>query len=123
MAGAAQARIAADVGGTFTDVAVFDGGTGRLALGKHLTTTERIVDGIDAGVAKAGARFAASSLFLHGTTVAINAMLERTGARTALVTTRGFRDVYESAASTAPSRTTSSSASTGRSSSARCASR
>ncbi|MET0680388.1 MAG: hydantoinase/oxoprolinase family protein, partial [Burkholderiales bacterium] len=95
MAGAAQARIAADVGGTFTDVAVFDGGTGRLALGKHLTTTERIVDGIDAGVAKAGARFAASSLFLHGTTVAINAMLERTGARTALVTTRGFRDVYE----------------------------
>ncbi len=98
MASAAQprpARIAADVGGTFTDVAVFDGGTGRLALGKTLSTPERIVDGIGAGVAKAGARFGASSLFLHGTTVAINAMLERTGARTALVTTHGFRDVYE----------------------------
>ena len=89
------ARIAADVGGTFTDVAVFDSGTGRLALGKTLTTTDRIVDGIGAGVGKAGARFGSSSLFLHGTTVAINAMLERAGARTALVTTRGFRDVYE----------------------------
>ncbi len=98
MASAAQsrtARIAADVGGTFTDVAVFDGGTGRLTLGKTLTTPDRIVDGIGAGVGKAGARFGASSLFLHGTTVAINAMLERAGARTALVTTRGFRDVYE----------------------------
>ena len=51
------ARIAADVGGTFTDVAVFDSGTGRLALGKTLTTTDRIVDGIGAGVGKAGARF------------------------------------------------------------------
>ena len=95
MASAAPARVAADVGGTFTDIAVFDSGTGRLALGKTLTTPDRIVEGIGAGVGKAGSRFGASSLFLHGTTVAINAMLERNGARTALVTTRGFRDVYE----------------------------
>eukprot|EP01037_Dinobryon_pediforme_P023004 gene23004-24333_t len=50
---------------------------------------------MDHGVEKASARFADASLFLHGTTVAINALLERKGARTALVTTRGFRDIYE----------------------------
>src|SRR3989475_11787415 len=44
---------------------------------------------------KAGARFADAEAFLHGSTIAINTMLERTGARTALLTTEGFRDVYE----------------------------
>ena len=88
-------RIAADVGGTFTDLAVFDEATGRIRLGKTLTTPERLIDGMNQGVAKAGASFNAGHLFLHGTTVAINALLERKGARTALVTTRGFRDIYE----------------------------
>jgi N-methylhydantoinase A len=88
-------RIAADVGGTFTDVATFDASTGRLTLGKALTTPERIVDGIGHATARADSHFAESALFLHGSTIAINVMLERTGARTALVTTKGFRDVYE----------------------------
>src|SRR5436309_16113539 len=44
---------------------------------------------------KAGARFAGAEAFLHGSTIAINTMLERTGAKTALLTTEGFRDVYE----------------------------
>jgi N-methylhydantoinase A len=88
-------RIAADVGGTFTDVATFDAATGRLTLGKSLTTPERIVEGIGHATAKADSHFAEAALFLHGSTIAINVMLERTGARTALVTTRGFRDVYE----------------------------
>jgi N-methylhydantoinase A len=89
------ARIAADVGGTFTDTAVFDPSCGGLRLGKGLTTPRHLVDGIAAGVAEAGSSFARASLFLHGSTVAINALLERKGARTALLTTRGFRDVYE----------------------------
>ena len=93
--GNATLRIAADVGGTFTDLAVFDEATGRIRLGKTLTTPARLIEGMSTGVTKAGASFGAGQLFLHGTTVAINALLERKGARTALVTTRGFRDIYE----------------------------
>ncbi|HEX6979700.1 MAG TPA: hydantoinase/oxoprolinase family protein [Alphaproteobacteria bacterium] len=88
-------RIAADVGGTFTDVAIFDETTGRIRLGKTLTTPARLIEGMGHGVRKASAAFSEARLFLHGTTVAINALLERKGARTALVTTRGFRDIYE----------------------------
>ncbi len=88
-------RIAADVGGTFTDSALFDESLGTIRLGKSLSTPQRLVQGIDDAVARAGSRFADANLFLHGTTVAINTLLERTGARTALVTTRGFRDIYE----------------------------
>src|SRR5215469_12267508 len=88
-------RLAADIGGTFTDIAVFDDSSGKLAFGKVLTTPQRLVEGINAGVAKAGSDYAATSLFLHGSTIAINTILERTGARTALVVTQGFRDVYE----------------------------
>ena len=91
----ARFRIAADIGGTFTDVAAFDERTGQLLLGKTLTTPARLVDGINAGVAKAGSHLSESDLFLHGSTIAINTMLERTGARVALVTTQGFRDIYE----------------------------
>lgn len=88
-------RIAADVGGTFTDIAVFDEARGELRLGKTLTTPQRLVEGISRGVDLARSAFGAAALFLHGSTVAINALLERKGARTALVTTAGFRDVYE----------------------------
>ena len=88
-------RLAADVGGTFTDVAAFDETSGELRLGKTLTTPSRLVDGIENGVGKADATFRSSRLFLHGTTVAINTILERTGARCALITTQGFRDIYE----------------------------
>jgi len=88
-------RIAADVGGTFTDVAVFDEASGGIRLGKTLTTPHSLIEGMTHGVDKAGADFADARLFLHGTTVAINALLERKGAKTALVTTKGFRDIYE----------------------------
>src|SRR5262245_5293339 len=90
-----QLRLSADVGGTFTDVAAFDETTGELRLGKTLSTPARLVTGIENGVAKAGAQFRAMRLFLHGTTVAINTILERTGATCALLTTQGFRDIYE----------------------------
>src|SRR5580765_4497125 len=95
MADIAPIRLAADVGGTFTDVAAFDEATGELKLGKTLTTPSRLVSGIEQGVARSGTRLEAARLFLHGTTVAINTILERSGARCALLTTRGFRDIYE----------------------------
>ena len=93
--GKARTRLAVDIGGTFTDVAAFDEKSGRLLLGKALSTPSRLVDGITHGVEKAAVRYADTSIFMHGSTVAINTLLERTGARTALVTTEGFRDVYE----------------------------
>ena len=88
-------RIAADIGGTFTDIAAFDEANGSLRLGKSLSTPDNLVHGIGAGIAKAGAYYSAAGLFLHGSTIAINTILERTGARTALVITEGFRDIYE----------------------------
>src|SRR5947208_16395398 len=91
----ANVRLAADIGGTFTDIAVFDDKTGRLSFGKALSTPDRLVNGISNGVGKAGSNYASANLCLHGSTVAINTMLERTGDKTALRTTEGFRDVYE----------------------------
>ena len=91
----AHVRIASDVGGTFTDVVAFDEQTGRTRFGKALTTPIAMVHGILNGIQKSGEKLANTRLFLHGTTVAINTMLERTGARTALITTQGFRDIYE----------------------------
>src|SRR5213592_5018083 len=88
-------RLAADIGGTFTDIAVFDDRTGNLSFGKALSTPHRLVEGINAGVVKAGSHYRSAGLFLHGSTIAINTILERTGAKTALITTQGFRDVYE----------------------------
>jgi N-methylhydantoinase A len=88
-------RVAADIGGTFTDVAAFDAATGKLKLGKALSTPDCLVEGITAGVEKAGTAYAGARLFLHGSTVAINTILERTGAKTALIITEGFRDIYE----------------------------
>jgi len=88
-------RLAADIGGTFTDVAYFDASTGTLSLGKSLSTPDHLVDGIANGVDQARTRFRDAEVFLHGSTVAINTLLERRGARTALLITQGFRDIYE----------------------------
>ena len=88
-------RLAADIGGTFTDIAVFDERTGKLSFGKALSTPQRLVEGINAGVDKAGSCYQSAGLFLHGSTIAINTILERKGAKTALLITEGFRDIYE----------------------------
>ena len=90
-----KVRLAADIGGTFTDIAVFDERTGQLKLGKALSTPHHLVEGITAGIEKAGSDYASARLFLHGSTIAINTVLERTGAKTALLITEGFRDIYE----------------------------
>ena len=95
MSQTARTRIAADIGGTFTDVTAFDEKRGVLLLGKTLTTPQRLIDGILDGMKKAGVTLDEANLFLHGSTIAINTMLERSGAHAALITTRGFRDIYE----------------------------
>ena len=88
-------RIAVDVGGTFTDVVVLGEGDGGLRHEKVETVPSDPARGVLAGFAKAGAELAALDFFVHGTTLGINALLTRTGARVAIVTTKGFRDVYE----------------------------
>ncbi len=88
-----------DVGGTFTDL-VAVGGDGRMIFGKVPSVpadpSEAVLDAVRrAGLAGSGAGRDVVERFAHGTTVATNALLERRGARTALVTTRGFADVIE----------------------------
>ncbi|MFC3127617.1 hydantoinase/oxoprolinase family protein [Pseudoroseomonas globiformis] len=90
-------RLAADIGGTFTDVVLDAGGSRRTR--KVLTTPAAPEEGVLAGVAlvlqDAGLDFADVGVFVHGTTLATNAIIERRGARTALIGTQGFRDVLE----------------------------
>jgi len=91
-------RIAADVGGTFTDV-VLERTNGTYASTKVLTTYDAPERGILDGVAQLNSEEGvdASSIvqFVHGTTLATNALIQRRGAKTALITTEGFRDVIE----------------------------
>lgn len=88
-------RISADIGGTFTDVVGLDETTGDVRYGKSLSTPGELTTGVMQGVSTLGLPLQEVQLFIHGSTVVINAILERKGARAALVTTRGFRDVYE----------------------------
>ena len=92
----ATARLAVDIGGTFTDLAL-ETATGRLHTAKLLTTPEAperaVLDGLARITEAAEVVPAAIGLVIHGTTLATNAIIERKGARTALLTTEGFRDV------------------------------
>src|SRR5213083_2863794 len=82
-----------DVGGTFTDlVAIVDG---RLVTAKVPSVAGDEARGVAAALEAAGIEAGGVGVLAHGTTVATNALLERRGARTALVTTEGFRDVLE----------------------------
>ncbi len=91
----ARLRVAVDIGGTFTDMAAFDEVTGQLLFGKALSTHGQLVNGIQATLDSADIDLRDGHLFLHGSTIAINTLLERNGARTALLITEGFRDIYE----------------------------
>jgi N-methylhydantoinase A len=88
-------RLAVDIGGTFTDVVVFDEDRKSLALTKALSTPAELAKGVLEGITKAAIPLEAVLSLIHGSTVVVNAIIERTGAKTALVTTKGFRDVYE----------------------------
>jgi N-methylhydantoinase A len=87
-------RIAVDIGGTFTDLVAVDD-DGRVHRSKSLTTPDDLARGIDDCLKGANIGVAGASFFVHGSTVTVNAVLERKGARTGLITTKGFRDVYE----------------------------
>jgi N-methylhydantoinase A len=87
--------VAADTGGTFTDLAVYDLLTGETRFGKTLTDYDDLIAGVIRGLEDTEAAIGNAALLKHGTTHVINALLERRGARAALVTTAGFRDVVE----------------------------
>ncbi len=90
-------RIGADIGGTFTDVVLEDGD--RQFSTKVLTTYDApergVLDGMLRVLAEAGVDATVLTSVIHGTTLATNALINRTGARTAFITTAGFRDVVE----------------------------
>jgi len=91
--------LGSDIGGTFTDLVVIDDATGKIAIEKVLTTPSdpslAIERGLQAFDDRIGSCVAQASVLVHGTTLVINAVLERKGAVTGLITTRGFRDVIE----------------------------
>jgi N-methylhydantoinase A len=91
-----------DVGGTFTDLVLFDTAAGTVRLAKTPTTPENQAFGVLAALDAAGADLAAIDLVIHGTTTTTNAVLERRLARTGLITTQGFRDVLELGRRTRP---------------------
>ena len=87
--------LAIDIGGTFTDLAAVDRRDGSLILAKVDTTPSRLQRGVLSALERSELVPGDVSAFVHGSTVVINAVTERRGARTALLTTEGFRDVLE----------------------------
>jgi N-methylhydantoinase A len=94
-----QLSIGIDVGGTFTDFFLYDFSSRRVETGKLLTSASEpeksIVEGIRNGLDRLGARGEDIQSIIHGTTLIVNAIIERKGARTGLLTTKGFRDIIE----------------------------
>jgi N-methylhydantoinase A len=90
-------RLGVDVGGTFTDLVVVDEATGALRVGKVLTTPKDPAQGVETGIVSLLGDLPTTAVgaVVHGTTLATNALIERKGARTALLTTAGFRDALE----------------------------
>ncbi len=95
----ADYAVGIDIGGTFTDVVLQDARTGGLEVAKILTTTSDPSEGVLAGMRAllSGSRIEPGDIrrVIHGTTLVTNALIERKGARTGLITTRGFRDALE----------------------------
>jgi len=92
-------RIGIDVGGTFTDIVLIDDATGKISYTKVLTTHHNLAEGVITGIDKmldmVGASFERVDYLVHGTTIGTNALIERKGARTGLITTEGMRDILE----------------------------
>ena len=92
-------RIGVDIGGTFTDFALFDDATGLVHTHKQLTTpadpSTAVIEGVRTVTASAGLRVADIAVVVHGTTLVTNAIIERRGSVTAMLVTRGFADVLD----------------------------
>ena len=86
--------VAVDIGGTFTDLIGFDDQAGVFMQAKSLTTPAELVQGIVNCIRESGVKVGAIDELIHGSTIAINTLIERKGARTGLLVTRGTRDVY-----------------------------
>src|SRR5690348_13939116 len=95
----ASVRVGVDIGGTFTDLILIDDRTGELTVGKVLTTpadpSSAVADVLQDALKRADGPPTSVRHVIHGTTLVTNAVIERKGARTALLTTRGYRDAYE----------------------------
>ncbi|HEY3066128.1 MAG TPA: hydantoinase/oxoprolinase family protein [Methylomirabilota bacterium] len=102
MASGPALLVGVDVGGTFTDLVLVDEASGTVRVAKVPTTVRNQADGVLTALAEAAASPAELKIIVHGTTTATNALLERKGARTGLITTRGFRDVLELGRRTRP---------------------
>ena len=92
-------RLGVDIGGTFTDFALIDDASGRLTVYKQLTTPEdpavAVLEGLQAMLARDGVDIAQLTSVIHGTTLVTNAVIERKGAKTGMLVTRGFRDILD----------------------------
>ena len=91
----AMIRAGVDIGGTFTDVIVFDEGTGAIEIAKTPSTPANPAEGVVNGLTKAETAIADLDFFSHGSTVGTNALIERELPRIGIITTEGFRDVHE----------------------------
>ncbi|KQL52868.1 5-oxoprolinase [Heyndrickxia shackletonii] len=94
-------RVATDIGGTFTDLVYVDN-SGRFGVAKSHTTPPYFEQGVMDVMEKSGIDQKSITTFIHGTTVIINALTERKGVKTGLITTKGFRDVLEIARGNRP---------------------
>ena len=94
--------VGVDVGGTFTDLVIFDPVSGAVELAKVPTTLPNQAGGVLAAFASVNADLSGIDLIVHGTTTTTNAVLERRLAKTGLITTQGFRDVLELGRRTRP---------------------
>lgn len=99
-------NLAVDVGGTFTDLVIFDQDSGQLAIDKVLSTpedpSEGVMEGIRQSTEKSGSTIADIELLFHGTTVVANLLLEETGARVGLLITEGFKQTLHLARAWTP---------------------
>ena len=87
-------RLAVDIGGTFVDAMELDTRTNRVRFRKASTTPARPADGVLNAIAELGTDLSTVELFIHGTTLGLNAVLERRGGATGIITNEGFRDIF-----------------------------
>ena len=97
-------RLGVDIGGTFTDFALFDEARGEMFIHKQLTTPDdpsrAVLEGATRLLARKGVGMAELESIAHGTTLVTNAVIERRGARTGMLVSDGFRDVLDMARET-----------------------
>ena len=91
----ASFRVAVDIGGTFVDAVAVNPLAGETRIAKALTTPEDPTNGVLAAIEKLGVEFTDIDIFVHGTTLGLNAIIERRGSKVGLVVNEGFRDIFQ----------------------------